>query len=114
MAKNERAAIKADGFEYSPWSIRSIRNCREGLRYDIADRSYFADLAPTVIWVPDYLVAAWAELYDDEVDLWMHILHEWPCRDLRYINNAGDLVQEFISLATCGHTRRSMAEACHG
>jgi hypothetical protein len=67
MTKNERAAIKADGFvnHYHNPSVR--RANREGLRYDIANSNYFAHLAPTVVWVPDHLVTAWAELHWEDV-----------------------------------------------
>ena len=33
--KQQRAAARADGFEYFPFTPAVIRNCREGLRGDI-------------------------------------------------------------------------------
>jgi hypothetical protein len=95
MTKNQRAAVKADGFVNYYHTPANIRANREGLRGDIAESDYFGDLAPTVVWVPDCLVAAWAELYGDEVDLWMDIVHQWPGRHLRHISNATALVTEF-------------------
>jgi hypothetical protein len=65
-----------------------------------------------VTWTLDYLVIAWAELYEDEVDLWNHILHMWPGRALRHINNAADFVQVFLAVAN--GTARDTEEACHG
>jgi hypothetical protein len=61
MTKNERAALKADGFVNYYHAPANIRASREGLRGDIAGSDYFGDLAPTVVWVPDYLVVALGE-----------------------------------------------------
>jgi hypothetical protein len=98
MTKQQRAAIKADGFVNYYHSPAAVRANREGLRGDIADSDYFGELAATVVWVQDYLVTAWAELYEDEVDFCDHLLHAWPSRDLRHINNATDFVQAFLAI----------------
>jgi hypothetical protein len=108
MTKAQRAAIKADGF-VNHYHTGSARTIREGLRGDLANNNYFAHLAPTVVWVPDYLVIAWAELYEDEVDFWDHLINNWHGRR---INNAASLVQVFLAVAN--GTARDTAEACHG
>jgi hypothetical protein len=96
MTKQQRAALKADGFDYYAPNMRAIR---EGLRSDFADHSeHWQHLAPTVVWTPDYLVLAWAELYEDEVDYWNHLLNAWPSRDMRHINTATAFVQVFLAL----------------
>ena len=56
--KQQRAAARADGFEYFPFTPAVIRNCREGLRGDIESSDYFGKLAPSVVFVPDCLVRA--------------------------------------------------------
>jgi hypothetical protein len=113
ITKQQRAALNADGFEYTPWSARNIRNCREGLRSDFANHSdYWSHLASTVVWVPDYLVIAWAEMGLDEDDFWNHLLHTWPSRDMRHINTATAFVQVF--LAVVNGTARDTAGVCHG
>jgi hypothetical protein len=70
MTKQQRAAIKAGGLENHYHSPAAVRANREGLRGDLATSNHFQHLAPTVVWMPDYLVTAWAELYEDEVDFW--------------------------------------------
>jgi hypothetical protein len=99
LTKQQRAAIKADGFVNYYHSPAAVRANREGLRSDFADYSdYWQDLAPTAAWMPDYLVTAWAELYEDEVDYWNHLLNAWPSRDMRHINTATAFVQVFLAL----------------
>jgi hypothetical protein len=96
LTKQQRAALKADGFDYYAPSIRHIR---EGLRSDFAEYSeHWQHLALTVVWAPDYLVLAWAELYEDEVDYWNHLLNAWPSRDMRHINTAAEFAQEFLAM----------------
>jgi hypothetical protein len=106
VTKQQRAAIKADGFVNHYHSPAAVRANRERLRGDLEDSYYFADLAPTVDWVPDHLVTAWAELYDDEVDFWDHLINNWRGRG---VNDASALVQVF--LAVVNGTARDTAEA---
>jgi hypothetical protein len=106
MTKQQRAAIMADGFVNHYHNLNKVAGNREGLRGDIADSDYFGGLAPTVAFVPDCLVIAWAEIWDDEVDWWMHILHKWRGRN---ITNATDLVRVF--LASANGTARATDEA---
>jgi hypothetical protein len=87
---------------------------RRALRADLAGSSYWSDLAPTVDLVPSFLVEAWVDLcdgYDDDaMDMWTRLLDVFsPPRSLRYIETATDLVREYISLVTCGHTRGTAA-----
>jgi hypothetical protein len=89
---------------------------RQSLRADIAGSSYWSDLAPTVDLVPSFLVEAWVDLcdgYDDDaMDMWTRLLDVFsPPRSLRYIETATDLVREYISLLTCGHTPAAVAAA---
>jgi hypothetical protein len=109
VTKNERAAIKADGFVNYYHSPVTVRANREGLRGDLATRNYFGHLAPTVVWMPDYLVTAWAELYEDEVDFWNDLINNWRGR---CINDAGALVQVFLAIVN--GLARDTHEACHG
>jgi hypothetical protein len=95
---------------------RRERNYRRSLRDDIAGSGYWSDLAPTVELVPFYLVEAWVDLCDgwddDAMDTWTQLLHAFsPPRSLRYIETATDLVREYISQCTCGHTRAAVAAA---
>jgi hypothetical protein len=92
------------------------RRCRQALRADIAGSSYWSDLVPTVDLVPAFLLEAWADLCngfdDDAMVAWSGLLDEtYQPRCLRYITTAADLVQEYISLVTCGHTRAEIAWA---
>jgi hypothetical protein len=84
-----------------------IRTNRQSMRVDIAASWYWCDIAPTVVFVPDFMVVAWSELCgvwdDDALRVWSELLHDWPARPLRYIDSATDLVREYISLITCGH-----------
>ena len=108
--KQQRAAAKADGFVNHYHNPAVVRANREGLRSDFADYSdHWSRLAPTVVWVPDHLVTAWAELYEDEVDYWNHLLNAWPSRDMRHINTATAFVQAF--LAVVNGTARDTEEA---
>ena len=100
ITKQQRAAL--NGFKYNPPSAHNIRAWREDMRFDIAESSYFGDLAPTVVWVPDYLIIAWAEMdfTEDEVYCaWTHLLHTWPSRGPRRINTATAFVQVFLAIA---------------
>jgi hypothetical protein len=87
---------------------RNVRANRRTLRATLEDGSrYWSHLAPTVAFVPDFLVVAWAELCngdDDALGVWVDLLHDWPARPLRYIDHATDLVREYISIATTGGT----------
>jgi hypothetical protein len=58
MTKQQRAANKADGFLNHYHSPAAVRANREGLRGDPATSNYFQHLAPTVVWMPDYLITA--------------------------------------------------------
>jgi hypothetical protein len=92
------------------------RRRRQSLRTDIAASSYWQDLAPTVDLVLAFLLEAWAELCncndDDAMVEWFALTEEsFQRRSLRYITTATDLVQEYICICTCGHTRAGVPAA---
>jgi hypothetical protein len=86
--------------------MTSIHVNRRALRADIESSGYWSSIAPTVAFIPDFLVVAWAELCsgwdDDASETWDRLIHGWPPRSLRYIDHATDLVKEYIAAVTSG------------
>jgi hypothetical protein len=96
----DRQALDALRTTHQCKYIPAARRC---LRADIKASSWWRHLVPTVAFVPDPLVEAWAELCNnddtDALEAWSYLLHEHRGGEFK---TATELVETYVCATTGG------------